>query len=360
MTNQPILAGFDPGHNANKVAWIQANQLKQFVLPSTVGLATRKKKDGLTLGGVIYPDRQQGRDPYHVRFNGVEYLVGPNVDQLTKPIDRLDLDRFTDSPELRATFYASAAHILNGREQTMALAMALPVSVLQDKEEAERVERGIRSWLVGEHCFSVDGVEKHLQVSHVRTKIPQPVATWFDWGLDCTGQWVKGKEAQKAPTLIIDEGFNTLDVVVIEGGRISDRLSGGETLGMSRAAEELIDLIKTQTGVELELPRANELIKTVVNGHKAEIYVSGHLVEVTQMARSAIQSLGADVDNYFSRHLGKSRARVTYRVLLTGGGVLALSSRLLRRFPDATVIVEPVLANARGLAKLAVRPGFLM
>jgi hypothetical protein len=40
--------------------------------------------------------------------------------------------------------------------------------------------------------------------------------------------------------------------------------------------------------------------------------------------------------------------------------VLALSGRLLRRFPDATVMFEPVLANARGLAKLAVRPGFLM
>ncbi|MBE7557246.1 MAG: hypothetical protein HS126_39930 [Anaerolineales bacterium] len=46
-------------------------------------------------------------------------------------------------------------------------------------------------------------------------------------------------------------------------------------------------------------------------------------------------------------------------MLLTGGGVLALAVRLHRLFPQATTMYEPVLANARGLAKLAARPGFL-
>jgi hypothetical protein len=49
----------------------------------------------------------------------------------------------------------------------------------------------------------------------------------------------------------------------------------------------------------------------------------------------------------------------SYQVLLTGGGAMALAARLLQRFPAAQVMYEPVLANARGLAKLAVRPGFL-
>jgi len=44
---------------------------------------------------------------------------------------------------------------------------------------------------------------------------------------------------------------------------------------------------------------------------------------------------------------------------LTGGGALALSKMLLGRFPKATMMCEPILANARGLAKLAIRPGFL-
>jgi len=36
-----------------------------------------------------------------------------------------------------------------------------------------------------------------------------------------------------------------------------------------------------------------------------------------------------------------------------------MSTMLHRMFPHATVLYEPVLANARGLAKLAMRPGFL-
>jgi hypothetical protein len=70
-----------------------------------------------------------------------------------------------------------------------------------------------------------------------------------------------------------------------------------------------------------------------------------------------VQSLAADVHNFLDRTVGRSRH--AYTVLLTGGGALALSSTLLRQFPTATVMYEPVLANARGLAKLAVRPGFL-
>jgi hypothetical protein len=350
-------AGFDPGHNANKFARVQAGQISTYVLPSTVGLASRSKKDGLTLGGVVRP-RRAVQPPLRVVFEGIEYLVGPNVDQFTKPIDRLDLNRFTDSPELRATFYAGAYQLLNGGVHHLALAMALPVTVLEDKVEATRLERAIRSWLVGEHGFSVDGVETVLTVTHLRTKIPQPVATWFDWGLDATGQWVKGKAAQRAPTLIIDEGFNTLDVLVIENGQISDRLSGGDTLGMSRAAEELMELIKHRyAGLTIELQRANDLIKQAVNGQKVEIYVHGELTDVTRLAKGCLQSLEADVDNYLLRSMGKLKD--AYKVLLTGGGALAMAPRLLRRFPAATVMYEPVLANARGLAKLAIRPGFL-
>ena len=47
-------------------------------------------------------------------------------------------------------------------------------------------------------------------------------------------------------------------------------------------------------------------------------------------------------------------------MLLTGGGALALAPRLLRQYPHAQVVDDPVQANARGLAKLAARPGFLM
>jgi hypothetical protein len=42
-------AGYDPGFNANKIAQVQGGDIFTYVLPSSVGLANRGKKDGLTL-----------------------------------------------------------------------------------------------------------------------------------------------------------------------------------------------------------------------------------------------------------------------------------------------------------------------
>ncbi|MCP4361521.1 MAG: hypothetical protein GY796_26220 [Chloroflexi bacterium] len=81
------------------------------------------------------------------------------------------------------------------------------------------------------------------------------------------------------------------------------------------------------------------------------------MTDVSDEARRAIQSLETDVYNFLDRAVGKTAG--AYNILLTGGGALAMSSMLLRQFPKATVMYEPVLANARGLAKLAARPGFL-
>ena len=348
--------GVDPGFNANKVAEVQGSDVFTYALPSAVGLANRGRKDGLSLAGVVR-SRKISRQPFQVMFDGLEYLVGPHVGDFTTPIDRMDFDRFTESSELRATLYTALYRIVNGGSHRLALAIALPVEILQDKDEANRVERSLRSWLVGEHAFSVDGVETVLTITNIRARIPQPVATWFEWGLNTKGQWIKGAEAMRAATLIVDEGYNTLDVLAVEEGRISQRYTGGDTLGMRRASERLIEMLDHRHGLLLELYKANISIQSVVNGQKAAVYLHGKPLDITREVKQVLSSLEVDVVNFIDRAVGRSKE--AYQVLLTGGGVLALAPRLQRLFPHATVMYEPVLANARGLAKLAIRPGFL-
>jgi hypothetical protein len=263
----------------------------------------------------------------------------------------MDYDRFTDSPELRATFYAALYRLVNGGAHQVALAIALPVEVLQDKDEGLRVERAMRGWLLGEHVFSVDGVEAVVTITQVRAKIPQPVATWFDWGLDTAGQWIRGRAALRAPALIIDEGFNTLDVLVVENGKISHRYSGGDTLGMRRAAERLIELIEHRHGLVLELQKANALLQDVVNGQKVTVYVRRQLTEVSREARQAVGSLEADVDNFLDRSVGK--AKEAYQVLLTGGGALALSGRLLPPFSRSNFDVRAGAGQCPGIGEIS-------
>ncbi|MCL4298414.1 MAG: ParM/StbA family protein [Anaerolineae bacterium] len=351
----PTYLGYDPGFSANKFACVRSGEMVTYLLPSSVGEANRRLQNGLALPGVVRSAQRTTRQPFRVVFDGIEYLVGPNVSDYTEPIDRLDFNRFKDSPELRATFYAGISRIINGGAHRAAIALALPVKVLAQETEAEQVEKAIKGWLVGRHLFSVDGVECALEVVSVRARVPQPVATWFDWGMDLSGQWVRGKQSQLAPTLVIDQGFNTLDVLLVSGGRISQRFTEGDTLGMRRAAERLIRSIKHKYGPELELHQASDLVQQVVNGQKAGIYVEGQLTDIAVEARQALKALESEVFNYLDRMI---KSKESYHILLTGGGALAMREMLLRQFPKATVMPEPVLANARGLAKLAARPGF--
>jgi len=345
--------GVDPGFGNIKIAEVQNGSIVTFAMSSAVGLV-RDRKDGLSMNGIIRTRRRQ--DPYRITFDNVEYLVGPNVSDFTKPFTRMDFDRFTDSPELRATLYAALYRIINNGACDIALAMGLPVKVLEDETEAARVERGIRKWLLGIHKFSVNDSKMALNIVTVRAKIAQPVASWFEMGLNNEGQWIKGDNAASAPALIIDQGFNTLDVLVVHQGRISSRHTSGDTLGMRRAAERLGDTLLRRYDLDLDLTALDGLVQRVVNGKQAEVWVEGKAINVSQETKQALNSLQADVVSFVERSVGLAKE---YEIILTGGGALAMTPRLIRLFPHANVVYQPVLANARGLAKMANRPGFL-
>lgn len=354
MDNSIRKIGLDPGFGGLKVAEIQDGQIVTHHLPSVVGVGSTDA-GALNLAGVVR-SRRVGDQPHRVAFNGAEYLVGSNVHLYARPIERMDFDRFTEGPELRALFYAALYRLLDGGGHRLALAVGLPVEVLQDAAQAAATERAMSAWLLGCHSFSIDGVAAELEVIALRAKIAQPVACWFSWGLTNDGQWDRAKDG-RSPCLVIDEGFNTLDLLVVEGGRISTRYTTGDTLGMRRAAEMTARNVDQYHGVELSLHEADALVQRVVQGKKASTFVLGQSTDVTALVQQAVDALAADVLRFVERSVSDGRK---FQILLTGGGALALAPRLRRQYRHAVVVDDPVLANARGLAKLAQRPGFLV
>jgi hypothetical protein len=347
--------GLDPGFGNVNVAEVQNGEITAVGIPSVVGIGSMDA-GALTLAGVVRGGRRQR--PARIAFDGIEYLVGPGVAEHARPIERMDFQRFSDSPELRALLYAALYQVLNGGGHQVALAVGLPVEILQDTEQAQAAERGMARWLVGEHRFELDDTPARFEVVAMRAKIAQPVATWFDWGMDNAGQWVRGGKLAKAPALIIDQGFNTLDVLVVENGRISTRYTSGDTLGMRRAAELAAGNIQRRYGVEMSLHEADELVQAVVHGKRVTIFVEGESTNVTREVRQALSTLGSDVVRFVERSVGKAARK--FKVFLTGGGSMAIGERLLGQYAHAVMVDDPVLANARGLAKLAQRPGFLV
>lgn len=354
MNNVLRRIGVDPGFGGFKMCEVIGEEIKTFLMPSSVGLGA--STDEISMAGILR--NRSARKPYRVKFEGIEYLVGHNVAAYTRPIDQMDYNRFTDSPELRASFYAGLAQMTGGGQHTVGLVIGLPVEVVKDTAEANKVQRQIRGWLVGEHSFMVDGIEFEVEVARVRAKTPQPVGSWQDWGLDYAGQWIKGAAALKAPTLIIDPGYNSLDVVLTYKGKIQSRETDGDKLGMRRAAERLQSLLKQKYNVEPDLRVCDEEIQAVSMNRKAETYVKGELVNVSRLAKQALNTTEADAIDFVSRALDQRNAR-EYRVFLTGGGAISLINKLLRQYEHANAMPGPVLANARGLGKMAARAGFL-
>jgi hypothetical protein len=346
--------GLDPGFGGVKAAEVRGQQIETCVVPSVVGVGSTDS-GALNLTGVMRSRRRSGR-PFVVAFEGVEYLVGPGVAQYARPIERMDFARFTEGPELRALLYAALYQLLDGGSHQVALAVGLPVELLLDKDQARETEREMSKWLVGKHQFELDGISARFEVIKLRVKVAQPVGAWLDWGLSLDGKWAR-KESYRTPVLVIDVGFNTLDLLAVSGGAISNRYTGGDTLGMRRAAEMTAGNIQRRHGVELSLHEADALVQKVITRKKAQIYVTGKLMDVTAEAQQAVNSLSADVVRFVERSVGAGRK---FKILLTGGGALALTRRLQRQYPHAEVVPEPTFTNARGLAKLAARKGFLV
>ena len=350
----------DPGFHGIKVAAVSSGKLFTYALPALVGVGETNL--GLLQTGIT---RQKRNLPFVLTMDGQSYLVGPYVAQYARPIERLDFNRLTYSQELQALIYTATQnllHSLNGNIDQqpdtiheVGLILALPVQVLQSTE-AKEVIQSIESWLVREHHFILDEKPCHLRISSIKA-MAQPMGSLFEWGLNLEGQWSRSPNDLKASIGVLDQGFNTIDLIHIHQGQIVKRFTGGETLGQRRAAKLMQDLIEQRTGRTVALYEADEYLRQSVNGHAVEMVVRGEVYDLKTLVRQALDVAAGELRAFLSQTWEDGK-QFDY-ILLTGGGVLALGKRLRSAFPQVIELPEPVTANARGLAKFAQRKGVL-
>lgn len=344
----------DPGFGGFKAAEVQGDAVKVVTVPSVVGTGSTEL-GLLDLAGVT-GRRRRPDQPYHLAFEGVEFLVGPRVVDYTRPVERLDFQRLSDGAELRALTYATLFEMVDGGKQELNLVVGLPVEILQGPD-AREIVRQLQGWLVGRHRFAVDSQEAALNIRALRP-MAQPVGAFFEWGLGLDGQWTRDKGDFMVPVAILDLGFNTLDLFTVQSGRINVRYTGGDTLGMRRAATALVESVRRQYQRPLSLHEADELLRRYVKvqgRRNVDLPLAGGQVDVRGLVRAALDTTAGEVTAFVERTWGNGRQ--FSHLLLAGGGCLALGDRLQQQMPHATLLDDPVTANARGLARLAQRPG---
>jgi hypothetical protein len=255
--------------------------------------------------------------------NGVFY-VGEGAHDWGTPIENLDFDRLTGSPEMRALLYAALA--LAGVEGETKIIVGLPLEVASDPD----VKRGVREFLVGDHSWALDGKSFALRITQL-ILTGQPVGALFDYFLDESGQVIKERLGEFDREIgILNIGKNTVDLLGVRSGEAISRLTRGEKLGVRRLLE-LVNHGKLYTLSELdERLRAGQLD------------ISG-----------ALPIWQSEVVGFIEAHWGKLTARFA-RIIAVGGGILLLGNYLSRRFPNLWIPDEPLLSQARGLYKYAL------
>ncbi len=341
--------GFDPGFGNSKGAYING-QLNTTHLSSVVGIGNTEL--GL-LNAVSSSTRfmRKGRQDIPLRgsFEEVTYLVGENVANFARPVERMDFMRLGSGPELKALFYATMYNLLGeGVHGDIRLMVGLPVEVMLNRELALSTRRQLRNWMVGRHQFFVDDLGIVLDIRRVEV-IAQPAGAYFSWGMNEEGKWVKPAEDLKQMLAVCDIGFNTVDLFVLQGGQPVARYTDGENLGMRRAAEILVNHIRKTANVTLSLHGADRLMRM----RDPQLSTVDGMISLAAVSQQAYESVTAGVVQFVERSWGN--ARQFRRVLFTGGGAEALRSQLARHYPHGVVLPSAVTANAAGLAKYGKR-----
>ena len=314
-------------------------------IPSVVGVG-ETELGMLSIGKL--GRRRRRATPDKVAYEGITYLVGENVARFARPVQRMDFLRLSDGPELRALFYNTIYWLLDEGRHEANLMIGLPVEVMADRGQARATLRGLRSWLVGEHHFSINDVAVALEVSNVQA-MAQPAGAFFAWGLNDRGKWIQDREGLKASVAVCDIGFNTLDLFAVQGGEVVGRFTAGDTAGMRRAVEQLVAQVRGKFEVELSLHEADALMRE----RRPRIYTAAGEINLRPLVNQARDTAAAGVVTFVEQRWGNGR-QFAY-LLFTGGGAESLHSELLKQYPHGVILPDPVTANAVGLARYAVR-----
>jgi hypothetical protein len=345
----PRRLALDSGFGGFKIAEVVNEQVVYHTIPAVVAMGHLTDMGLLSVGGMRRSHKSQVK-PYQVSVAGQNFLVGANVQEHREPSSRLDYQRLANGPELQALMYTTLACQLNSGPYACSILIGLPVEVMQDRSKAQKTLYTLRSWLIGSHKFSVDGIPYSIQIDKIKA-MAQPLGTYFAYGLTGSGRWNNDRIDWDAPTAVGDIGFNTVDLFGIKSGQLINRFTSGGRLGMHRASRRIIQEASDYR-VKLSLYEADQMIRDFVAGKPVTLYHPNGSEEFSNVVKSALSNTFTEVYEFFDSHLGSSGFRY---FILTGGGVVSLNNWLVEEYPTALIPADPVAANAIGLAKFAAR-----
>lgn len=213
----------DPGYGSVKV---HVNE-KTAVVHAAVA---RSKNIGLASTGM-----KTASQAHTIQLGWDTYVIGDGAWNWGEPLTNRDYSALT-SPERRALTFGTLAQILEpGEYEVDTTVMGLPVPLLMDESQGPAIMSGLKAYK-GEHQFSTPKGEYKLTIQKLKA-LAQPVGAYADWLLD--NELRIRKNGRQAEVAVLDIGMNTLDMYVVQDGKVLPRFIGGGKVGVRRLLEIL-------------------------------------------------------------------------------------------------------------------------
>lgn len=264
-----------------------------------------------------------------IRIDRHDFAIGPGAWHWGNLLSSRDYSAIT-SPERRALAFGTLSQLLPpGEYEIDLMVIGLPVPLLQDEAQAKAILGGLRAYK-GQHTFTANDQPYTVRIKRLKT-LAQPVGAYADWLLSDDLKLRRG--GRRSEVGLLDIGMNTLDLYVIQDGKVSPRFIGGDKVGVRR----LLDLL---TG----------------NGHDPEELDA-------QLRRGRLRASEDQLESWLSEILASlekiwPNLRRFDAVVPTGGGAVVLGEKLRTALITKGAAVywpeNPITANVHGLWKWGV------
>lgn len=310
---QEIILGCDLGMGAIKsVTNDGKSQLPSFVsTPSGSRIASTEGVRGAKASLLIEHD-------------GGTFYVGRNAHNDGTPVENLDEERLLGSPEIKALFYgALTQHGIPGGAIVKPL-IGLPIGLLGE-DNKRTTQAKMKSWLTGEHTWQANGKKRSVTINEVGIT-SQPAGALLDLVYDDEGQRTPYASMTKKEIGIVSIGFKTIEILVLNGGKMTQRFSGSSNNGVRRLLE-------------------------ITNN---SLYSLGELDDMLRAGTldtdGAIEAWARIVGGDIEKQWGDSYKRFE-RIVFCGGGSILLRNHLTKYQAKAHYPDDPVFSIASGLYK---------
>ncbi len=294
-------------------------------------------------------------DRLHVIYDGREYFVGAlgmkNGGEYNWSVNRLN------TLETKICFLTSIALTMikvDSDFQKFVVVTGLPIEHYRNPQLREDYEKN----LTGSHTLTFvlpDGTTLTKQFFIVRLRVlPQGLGCFYDVTFNEDGE-IERSELLQNKHLLIDVGFRTVDVTVVEDFEPVDLYCYSlDNKGIKTVLDNILEDIKTDRNEEgaLRYPEFNKPLSEMEKIFlERSFFYDGQVVSVENYARKWLKELTWEIENSINTRLGGFSS--FHNVFVSGGGGLSLSGYFSN--PRVQLTPNSQFSNCHGFYKVAFR-----